>query len=96
MTHMIDLSPEIEASLQEAAAKQQQTPEEYLRAAVESLLKPMERKGRSWSEIEGAATFPLVGEDAQAWVTRTRREGDERRERLLRPENFPTGETSKQ
>jgi len=92
MTHTIDLSPEIEAFLQEEAARQRQTPEEYLRAAVENLLKPTGRVGRSWSEIEGAAVFPLVGEDAQAWVTRTRREGDDRRERLLRPETSPSVE----
>jgi hypothetical protein len=41
---------------------------------------------RDWREIEGIAPYPLLGEDAQAWVSRTRREGDERRERLLRGE----------
>ena len=40
---------------------------------------------RSWSEIRGAAPYPLTGEeDAQAWVTRTRRESDEHREQVLR------------
>ena len=33
--------------------------------------------GRQWAEIAGAATYPLVGEDAQDWVSRTRLEGDE-------------------
>jgi hypothetical protein len=28
----------------------------------------------------------MMGEDAQVWVTRTRREGDEHRERVLRGE----------
>jgi hypothetical protein len=32
------------------------------------------------------ATAPLMGEDAQEWVSRTRREGDEHRESLLRAE----------
>ena len=36
---------------------------------------------RSWLEIAGTAPYPLCGEDAQEWVSRTRREGDERRER---------------
>ncbi|MDQ6693297.1 MAG: hypothetical protein M3014_02615 [Chloroflexota bacterium] len=36
-------------------------------------------KRRHWSEIRGAATYPLVGEDAQDWVSRTRRESDEER-----------------
>ena len=37
--------------------------------------------GYAWSDLAGAAPYPLMGEDAQAWVTRTRREGDEARER---------------
>ena len=35
---------------------------------------------RKWSDMQGAFTHPLAGEDAQAWVTRTRHEGDERRD----------------
>ena len=31
---------------------------------------------RQWHEICGAAPYPLLGEDAQDWVSRTRREGD--------------------
>lgn len=41
---------------------------------------------RKWAEICGAAPYPLLGEDAQAWVSRTRREADEHRERQLRYE----------
>ena len=41
---------------------------------------------RKWREIRGIAPYPLVGEDAQAWVTRTRQESDEERERQLRRE----------
>jgi len=36
---------------------------------------------RLWREIRGSAVHPLFGEDAQAWVSRTRRESDEQRER---------------
>jgi len=36
---------------------------------------------RAWREIRGAAAYPLTGEDAQAWVSRTRREDDEERAR---------------
>jgi hypothetical protein len=32
------------------------------------------RRGRRWREIRGAAPYPLLGEDAQAWVSRTRGE----------------------
>lgn len=40
---------------------------------------------RKWSEIYGAAPYPLTGEeDAQDWVTRTRREADEHREEVIR------------
>jgi hypothetical protein len=43
-----------------------------------------EKPSLKWSDIHGAAPYPLTGEDAQAWVTRTRRESDESRERALR------------
>jgi len=35
---------------------------------------------RKWRDIQGSLPHPLTGEDAQAWVTRTRREGDQRRD----------------
>jgi hypothetical protein len=41
---------------------------------------------RTWSDLKGMAPYPLLGEDAQEWVSRTRQEGDEHRERLLRGE----------
>ncbi|MFN8474422.1 MAG: hypothetical protein U0822_19675 [Anaerolineae bacterium] len=37
------------------------------------------RRRCHWSEIRGLAPYPLVGEDAQEWVARTRRESDEDR-----------------
>jgi hypothetical protein len=36
-----------------------------------------------WLDIAGTAAYPLVGEDAQEWVTRNRQEGQEYRDRLL-------------
>jgi hypothetical protein len=33
----------------------------------------------SWEDHGGTAPFPLCGEDAQAWVSRTRQESDEGR-----------------
>ncbi len=33
-----------------------------------------EQPRRKWRELRGLATYPVVGEDAQEWVTRTRRE----------------------
>jgi hypothetical protein len=31
------------------------------------------RPRRKWREIRGSAPYPLLGEDAQVWVSRTRR-----------------------
>ena len=42
------------------------------------------RKGRKWAEIMGAVAYPLCGEDAQAWVSRSRAESDESREEQWR------------
>ena len=39
---------------------------------------------RKWREIQGKATYPLVGEDAQEWVSRTRQEATENREQIIR------------
>ncbi len=49
---------------------------------------------RKWSEICGKAPYPLVGEDAQAWVTRNRKESDERRKKNWRfcTESFLTSD----
>lgn len=41
---------------------------------------------RKWSDLKGMAPYPLLGEDAQEWVSRTRQEGDDHREHLLRGE----------
>lgn len=32
-----------------------------------------------WEDLIGSAAYPLCGEDAQAWVSRTRQESDEGR-----------------
>jgi hypothetical protein len=44
------------------------------------------RPRRKWREIEGIVPYPMLGEDAQAYISRTRRESDEHRERQLRRE----------
>jgi hypothetical protein len=38
-------------------------------------------KQRDWVEIRGKASYPLLGEDAQNWVSKTRKESDEQREK---------------
>jgi hypothetical protein len=41
-------------------------------------LSSMKRPRRKWSEISGAVTYPMVAEDAQSWVSRSRAADDER------------------
>ncbi len=35
---------------------------------------------RKWREILGLVSYPLAGEDAQTWVSQSRRQADEHRE----------------
>lgn len=37
-----------------------------------------------WSEIQGAAPYPLMDEDAQSWVSNTRAEADAHRAQNFR------------
>jgi len=39
---------------------------------------------RKWREIRGIVQAPMMGEDAQAWVSRTRQEGEQEREQQWR------------
>jgi len=36
---------------------------------------------RKWREFRAIAQFPMIGEDAQVWVSRTRQKGEQDRER---------------
>ena len=58
--------------------------EHLLRTLRRNTTGPEERY--NWTDLRGAAPGMLEGEDAQEWVTRTRRESDEKRERALRGE----------
>lgn len=78
MTMTISISPELVANVQAEAARRGQSPDALVETALSLLLSETARPGRSWSEIEGAADYPLMGEDAQFWVTRTRRKGNGR------------------
>jgi hypothetical protein len=51
---------------------------------TERVQEPVVKQKRKLSEFYGVAPNLLEGEDAQEWVSRTRKEGDDRRERLLR------------
>jgi hypothetical protein len=45
---------------------------------------PGAKPRRKWEDLIGLLPYPALGEDAQTYISRTRREGDERREQLLR------------
>jgi hypothetical protein len=63
-------------------AEQRQLAENILqRLASEGDAPPSPR--RAWREIRGSVSFPLCGEDAQAWVTRSRQESDGQRQQQL-------------
>jgi hypothetical protein len=62
------------------------TPDEQLRLAAYLLARARESDSapsprHKWQEIRGLARPSLLGEDAQTWVSRTRREADEHRDR---------------
>jgi hypothetical protein len=65
------------------------TPEEKPRliAHLADSLRQSAPRRRKWSEIRGSAPYPLFGEDAQDWITRSRQESDEHREQILRGES---------
>jgi len=50
----------------------------YLLDRTRAQDRPLARE-RKWSDIRGSVPYPALGEDAQAWVSRTRREADESR-----------------
>ncbi|MBU7585329.1 MAG: hypothetical protein KAF91_20975 [Nostoc sp. TH1S01] len=80
------MSPSLEKILSEI---EQLTPEEQLTVMghlVERVKKHVTQAQakRKWSDLKGMVSYPLFGEDAQEWVSRSRREGDELRERGLR------------
>ena len=70
-------------TLEQVANLAAQLPEAERVQLAEQILKepaaPAQRK-RFWREIRGIVAYPLCEEDAQEWVSRTRRDGDERRE----------------
>jgi hypothetical protein len=53
---------------------------ERLSRALQSPAGDLSAAEFDWTSIRGIAPGLLEGEDAQAWVTRTRRESDEQRE----------------
>jgi hypothetical protein len=84
---MSSLLQQVLSEIDQLAPMEQMRVMEYLvgrmKQHVVSEEVPKKQK-RKLSEFRGIAKYPLLGEDAQAWVSRTRREGDEHREQSLR------------
>lgn len=82
------MSPLLQQLLQQV---EQLAPEERLeliRQIAQGLKKSevVVRPKPQWSDLKGMAPYPMMGEDAQEWVSRTRREADEHRSQVLRGE----------
>jgi len=90
MTLTIEITPEEEVRLAEESQSRGQSLAELVRTALSTLLDKDMGDRPSWSEAAGMFSYPMVGEDAQAWVSRNRHEGDEHREPLLRRGNPQT------
>jgi hypothetical protein len=84
MSHPMTLSQVIDFAEQLPAQEQKQLADVLLREAGGE--QPVQRAGRKWSENRGSAEYPLCGEDAQQWVSRTRAESDEHRDARRRSE----------
>lgn len=70
--------------LNETAALSADEQLELAALLIEQARKKTAAPRRKWLDVMGAAPYPLTGEDAQAWVTRARQEGEDEREQQWR------------
>lgn len=82
---MSPLLEKIYSEIEQLTPEEQLTVMGYLVERVKKHVTQPQPKPK-WSDLKGMAPYPLFGEDAQEWVSRTRQEGDDHRERLLRGE----------
>jgi hypothetical protein len=73
-------------TLEQVEALAAKLPPADRRTLAERLLRglPTQETGQAplhWADIRGALDYPACGEDAQEWVSRSRQEADDRRER---------------
>ena len=82
------MSPLLEAILKQVQQLSNDERLELIQQVAEQMKSGATEPKRKYkiSEFRGMVKHPFFGEDAQEWVTRTRREGDEHREKLLRGE----------
>ncbi|NEQ70093.1 MAG: hypothetical protein F6K21_32305 [Symploca sp. SIO2D2] len=82
------MSPHLEEVLH--SIDQLSTPEQLeIISHITNRLKQRELKQpkRKWLDLAGTSPYPLLGEDAQVWVSRSRREDQEQRDRLRNQTN---------
>ncbi|MDT9221923.1 MAG: hypothetical protein P5678_26055, partial [Limnospira sp. PMC 1240.20] len=75
------MSPLLQQLLQQVDQLSPEERLELIRQIAQGLKKSEEvvtAKPR-WADLKGMAPYPMMGEDAQDWVSRTRREADEHR-----------------
>lgn len=81
-------------TLEDVIAQADQLPEAERMELVEYLISTIapgnketesDEKEYTWDDLRGLATYPIMGEEAQEWITRTRQEGTERREHQWNP-----------
>lgn len=79
------MSPLLKQILQELVQLSAEEQLEVIAQATEHLKRrSVAKPQRKWSDLKGMVAYPMTGEDAQDWMSRSRRENDEYRERLLR------------
>jgi hypothetical protein len=83
------MSPLLKQLLQQVEQLTLEERLELIQQVAESLKKPgaIAHSKPRWSDLKGLAPYPMMGEDAQEWISRTRQEADDHRERVLRGEN---------
>lgn len=77
------MSPQLEEVLR--SIDQLSTPEQLaIISHITDQLKQRESQQTThhWLDLAGTVPYPLLGEDAQTWVSRSRREAQEQRDRL--------------
>ena len=84
MADMVSYEQVAALAAQLSAKEKKELAEQLLIAVANSAGAASIRRGRKWSEIAGIAPNLMAGEDAQAWVSRTRQEDDEHRQSMLR------------
>ncbi len=65
-------------------AEQEELARRLMKAVAPNVSESESARRFDWQSIRGIAPGLLGGEDAQQWITRTRREADENRERQWR------------